>query len=155
MKTDTTRQLGGIMLLMGLLGWIGCAGQRPTDIGVRDARLAPCPSSPNCVSSDAKSGDAHQIAPLPLRGTVQDGWNAARAAVAALPRTEIVQESEGYLHAECTSALVGYVDDLELHLRADEGEIAVRSASRIGYSDMGVNRARIEELRSKLEAAGS
>lgn len=155
MKMDTARRLGGIMLLMGLLGWIGCAGQRPTDIGVQDARLVPCPSSPNCVSSDAESGDEHGIAALPLRGTVQDGWRAARAAVAALPRTEIVQESEGYLHAECTSALVGYVDDLELHLRADEGEIAVRSASRIGYSDMGANRARVEDLRSKLEAAGS
>jgi len=141
------------MLLMGLLGWIGCSGSRPTDIGVQDARLTPCPSSPNCVCSDAPEDDDHRIAPLPLHGTVQDGWKAARSAVAALERTQIVHETDVYLHAEGTSALMGYVDDLELHLRADEGQIAVRSASRLGYSDMGANRARVEELRSRIDAA--
>jgi uncharacterized protein (DUF1499 family) len=155
MRIHTARDSGfrRAVLLMGLLGWLGCAGQRPTDIGVQDARLTPCPSSPNCVSSDAPAGDDHQITPLPLAGTVQDGWKRARAAVASLERVQIVHETEGYLHAECTSALIGYVDDLELHLRADDGQIAVRSASRLGYSDMGVNRGRVEEVRKRIEAA--
>jgi uncharacterized protein (DUF1499 family) len=61
-----------------------------------------------------------------------------------------VNETPGYLHAECRSALFGFVDDLELHLRVSEGVIAVRSASRLGYSDLGVNRRRVEILRTSL-----
>jgi uncharacterized protein (DUF1499 family) len=121
--------------------------------GVREGRLAPCAGSPNCVSSDA--GDAqHGIAPLALAAPAADAWRAARDAVAALPRTAIVAESAGYLHAECRSALFRFVDDLELHLRDAEGVIAVRSASRVGYSDLGVNRRRVEALRSALRARG-
>ena len=71
------------------------------------------------------------------------------------PRTEIVASSPGYLHAECTSALMGYVDDLELHMRPSDGVIAVRSASRIGYGDMGVNRKRVEDLRTDLAGNGT
>ncbi len=153
LRAARARRLGMAMLLMGLLGWIGCAGSRPTDIGVQEGRLTACPDSPNCVSSDAPDGDEHQIAPLPLHGSVQDGWKAARTALESMERTQVVHETDGYLHAECTSALMGYVDDLELHLRADEGLIAVRSASRLGYSDMGANRARVEELRKRIEAA--
>ena len=130
-----------------------CAGTRPTDIGITDGRLAPCPSSPNCVSSDADPGDTtHYVAPLAIRGDASDAWKAAGDAVAALPRTEIITQSDDYLYAECTSALMGFVDDLELHLRPTEGIIAVRSASRLGYGDMGVNRARIESLRTALSS---
>jgi uncharacterized protein (DUF1499 family) len=74
--------------------------------------------------------------------------------VAKLPRTRIVTDAEGYLHAECRSALLGFVDDLELHLRPADAQIAVRSASRLGYSDMGVNRRRVEALRAALAARG-
>jgi uncharacterized protein (DUF1499 family) len=75
-------------------------------------------------------------------------------AVSSLPRTTIVDDSGQYLHAECRSAVFRFVDDLELHLRPDEGAIAVRSASRLGYSDFGVNRGRVETLRRKLVSAG-
>jgi uncharacterized protein (DUF1499 family) len=71
-----------------------------------------------------------------------------------MPRTRIVQREPGYLRAECRSALMGFVDDLELELRASEQLIAVRSASRLGWSDMGVNRRRVEELRRRLEVDG-
>ena len=70
-----------------------------------------------------------------------------------LPRTQIVRLDAGYLHAECRSALMGFVDDLELHLRAGDGTIAVRSASRLGWSDMGVNRQRVHELERAFERA--
>jgi uncharacterized protein (DUF1499 family) len=66
----------------------------------------------------------------------------------------IVTDSAGYLHAECESAVFGFVDDLELHLRPDEGVIAVRSASRLGYSDVGANRRRVERLRAMLTRLG-
>ena len=72
-------------------------------------------------------------------------------AVATGARTRIVNDSENYLHAEVTSGFFGFVDDLELHLRPADRIIAVRSASRLGYSDFGVNRARIEHLRARLQ----
>jgi uncharacterized protein (DUF1499 family) len=132
---------------------VACAGAPPTDLGVRGSRLAPCPASPNCVASDAREPD-HAIAALPLAGPASEAWHAVRAAVAALPRTRIVTATDHYLHAECSSALFRFVDDLELQLLPEEGIIAVRSASRVGYGDMGVNRRRVEDLREALASAG-
>jgi uncharacterized protein (DUF1499 family) len=83
-----------------------------------------------------------------------NAWLAVRGTVESLPRTKIIAETPDYLHAECTSAVFGFVDDLELHLRTAEGVIAVRSASRLGYSDFGVNRRRIENLRALLLKQG-
>ena len=91
---------------------------------------------------------------LQLHPDARDVWEGVREAVARMPRTRIVAEADGYLHAECESRLLGFVDDLELHLRPDQGVVAVRSASRLGYSDMGVNRARVESLRSELRVQG-
>lgn len=132
---------------------LGCAGRRPTALGPLDGRLAPCPSSPNCVSSDAPDA-AHAVAPFALAVPAERAWAAARDAVAGLPRTRIVADADGYLHAECRSALLGFVDDLELQLRPSGAQIAVRSASRVGYSDLGVNRRRVDGLRAALAARG-
>jgi uncharacterized protein (DUF1499 family) len=140
----------GALLVMPLFS---CAGKRPTHLGVEASRLAPCPSSPNCVSSDADDS-AHSIAAFALAMPSGDAWPAARGALESLPRTKIISETSDYLHAECTSAVFGFVDDLELHLRTAEGVIAVRSASRFGYSDLGVNRRRIEDLRALLIKQG-
>jgi len=115
--------------------------------------LAPCPRSPNCVSSDAKD-KGHRVEPLELTAPPERAWKAARAAVAALARTKITAESDTALHAECKSLLLGFVDELDLRLRPAEGVIAIRSASRSGYSDMGVNRKRVEHLRSVLRKRG-
>lgn len=130
-----------------------CAGKRPTNLGVVASRLTPCPGSPNCVSSDA-SDRGHAIEPLALAAPADQAWRGVREVLTALPRTRLIRDEPGYLHAECTSALLGFVDDLELQLRADEGLIAVRSASRVGYSDMGVNRRRVEDLRQRLRSKG-
>jgi uncharacterized protein (DUF1499 family) len=111
--------------------------------------LAPCPPSPNCVASDAADA-AHRVEPLAFTGSPAEAWRAARTAVAALPRTRIVAETDAWLHAECRSALFRFVDDLELELRPAAGIIAVRSASRVGHSDLGVNRRRVEALRAAL-----
>ncbi len=125
--------------------------------GVVGGRLVDCPFSPNCVCSDAAEDD-HRVAPFTLAIPAADAWKVMREAVSALPRTRIVRRTEDYIHAECHSALFGFVDDLELHLRAKKAEhgiVAVRSASRIGYSDFGVNRARVEQLRADLVARGA
>jgi uncharacterized protein (DUF1499 family) len=132
---------------------LSCAGRPPDNLGVSGRRLAACPASPNCVSSDAEDG-AHRVEPFRLASPPREAWSAARESVKALPRTRIVQERDDYLHAECRSALLGFVDDLELLLRPDDGVIAVRSASRLGYSDLGVNRRRVETLRESLVRRG-
>ncbi len=130
-----------------------CSGKRPSNLGVSEARLAPCPASPNCVSSDADD-DAHRVDALALSGSPAEAWPVVREEVARLPRTTVVEETADYLHAECASALFGFVDDLELHLRESDGVVAIRSASRLGYSDLGVNRRRTEQLREALRARG-
>jgi len=135
-----------------LLVALACAGARPENLGVHQGELAPCPDSPNCVSTQGQD-EAHRVAPFVLAESPAEAWEAAKRAVAGLPRTKIVSESDGYLHAEWTSALMGYVDDLELALDSSQGEIEVRSASRVGYGDRGVNRARVEALREALVSA--
>jgi uncharacterized protein (DUF1499 family) len=147
----TTRRFVASSFSIALL--LGCVGPRPDHLGVANGRLAPCPASPNCVSSDATDA-VHAIAPLTPIGDPSIAWRAVGDAVEATERTVIVSQRAGYLHAESTSALMRYVDDLELQLRAAEGIIAVRSASRVGYGDMGANRARVEALRARLAAQG-
>ena len=121
--------------------------------GLIDGKLADCPSSPNCVCSDA-SDAGHRIDAFLLAASPQAAWGAVRDVVVVMPRVQVVASTDTYLHAECRTWLMGFVDDLELHLRPDEGILAVRSASRTGYSDLGVNRRRIEDLRSALRARG-
>jgi uncharacterized protein (DUF1499 family) len=129
------------------------SGKRPNNLGVQGNRLTTCPPSPNCVCSDDRDA-AHGIVPFTLAVPPEQAWEAARRAVMRLPRTSIVSEAPRYLRAECKSALFGFVDDLELHLRGDTA-IAVRSASRVGHSDFGVNRKRVEQLRGLLRAGGT
>jgi uncharacterized protein (DUF1499 family) len=117
--------------------------RRPANLGVTNGRLAPCRRTPNCVSSQADPSDAeHYIAPL--EGTIE----AVRKAVASMPRATIVSEKGNYLYAEFRSRLLGYVDDVELYF--DGTAIQVRSASRLGRRDFGVNRNRVERLRALL-----
>jgi uncharacterized protein (DUF1499 family) len=116
-------------------------------------RLASCPDSPNCVSSDA-TDPSHHVPPFAIILPVNEAWRLVREAVNDIPRTTITEITDSYLHAECRSAVFRFVDDLELELRPAEGIIAVRSASRTGYSDFGVNRSRVERLRSVLKSRG-
>jgi uncharacterized protein (DUF1499 family) len=123
---------------------------RPRYIGLTKGQLNSCPSSPNCVCSDDRK-PGHGIDPMILLVDPGQAWPVVVRTVATCARTRIVSDSENYLHAEVTSGFFGFVDDLELHLRPADRIIAVRSASRLGYSDFGVNRARIEHLRVRLQ----
>jgi len=115
--------------------------------------LAPCPNRPNCVSSQAADAE-HHVDPFLVRVPAEQAFAALRAAIAAQPRARIVAEDVGYLHAEVTSRLFRFVDDVEALLDSGGARIEVRSASRLGYSDLGVNRARIEALRETLRRDG-
>ena len=115
--------------------------------------LAPCPKSPNCVSSDA-TDPKHAIVPLRFSSDSIAAWDTLREVVLVLPRTTLVAESPTHLRFEVRSAIFRFVDDLEFELRSGESEIAVRSSSRVGYSDLGVNRKRVEQVRAALVDRG-
>lgn len=108
--------------------------------------LRPCPRSPNCVSSQADRADQeHFVEAIAFRGTLSQ----VVQVVLSWPRVQLVEETPDYLHFEQRSALFGFVDDLEIAL--GRGVLHVRSSSRSGYSDLGVNRRRVEALRSDLK----
>ncbi|MBD3392958.1 MAG: DUF1499 domain-containing protein [Chitinivibrionales bacterium] len=129
-----------------------CTGTRPSHIG--DGALAPCPGTPNCVSTKAPADDsAHAIAPLVYSGSMEDAMATLKAAVDSMPRTELVAETKDYLYVEFTSAVWRFVDDVEFIFDDEKKVIHFRSASRLGKSDLGVNRARMEEVRALFEEA--
>ncbi len=110
------------------------------------AALAPCPSSPNCVSSEA-TDPKHAIAPFPLSGSPETDLDLLASIILSLPRTEIIEHTPSYLHAVFTSKIFRFKDDVVFLVNPDKNVIEVRSASRLGYGDFGVNRERIETLR--------
>lgn len=134
--------------MAALLGSL-LAGTPPATLGVHDGALAPCPDRPNCVSSRATDA-RHAIAPLAFDGPADVAWRRLVTAIAATPGARVVRDDGRYLHAEFASATLGFVDDVELVLDAPARVIHVRSAARLGRYDFGVNRARIEALRSSL-----
>lgn len=123
------------------------AGKRPENLGVREGKLAPCPSTPNCVNSQS-ADPQFRIEPLPLKTIAE-----IKAVVESMERTTIVSESENYLYAEFQSKLMGFVDDVEFYRDRGAGVVHVRSASRLGQSDLGVNRQRVEDIRTRLLAS--
>jgi uncharacterized protein (DUF1499 family) len=127
------------------------SGKRPSNLGVRNGKLASCPNSPNCVSSQSYEA-VHQIAPLTFNSTPEKAIANLKNIIQSLPRTKIVNESQDYLYAEFKSALMGFIDDVEFYLDRNANVIQVRSASRLGQSDLGVNRQRIETIRAKLQS---
>jgi uncharacterized protein (DUF1499 family) len=130
-----------------------CGGRMPKALADGSGRLAPCPSSPNCVSSDA-TDETHGIAAYRIRGDADAAWTGLASHLAELPRVDVVTDAGGYLQAVFTTRLMRYRDDVEFQLDAGAGVIRVRSASRIGHGDMGVNRERIESIRAVLAERG-
>ncbi len=130
------------------------AGKRPTYLGVIDGRLSRPRSTPNCVSSQADPADTvHAIAPIRFTGNAMEAMAALREIIDASERTLVVKHEANYLYAEYKSKLMGYVDDVEFLASEKEGVIHVRSASRLGRRDYGVNRERIEAVRERFAAA--
>jgi uncharacterized protein (DUF1499 family) len=128
------------------------SGTRPENLGVRDGRLTPPKPTPNNVNSQAdKNADAqHYIEPLHYRGEARTAWETLRNIVTGTQRVKVVTSGPNYLHAEFSSKLMGYVDDVEFYLDEKAGVIHARSASRLGRSDFGVNRERVESIRAKF-----
>lgn len=130
-------------------------GRPPDNIGMTGGRLAPCKSTPNCVGShaDRVTDPGHHVAPIRFKGTAEAAWKALKQIVRGPERATIVREEDGYLYDTFSSKLMGFVDDTEFLLDSGGGVIHVRSAARLGYSDLGMNRERVEAIRAKLAAA--
>jgi uncharacterized protein (DUF1499 family) len=123
------------------------AGNPPDNLGVLSGKLNPCPNTPNCVSSQS-SDLVHAIAPISYSGSPQEAIEKIAKIIANQPRTAIITQESNYLYAQFASQWMGFVDDLELYADPDHPAIEVRSASRLGESDLGVNRQRVETLRT-------
>ena len=128
-------------------------GKRPATLGAKNGKLAPPPRTPNGVSSqaDPATDATHYVAPLPCPGDVARTWKRLIESVQTLPGATIVNRGNTYVHAECESKLLGFVDDLECVLDRKARVIHVRSAARHGRRDFGVNLARVEKLRALLD----
>jgi len=133
-----------LIVAAGLAGffYLGRQSQTGAPPGLADGRLSPCPESPNCVSSEPGAPDSHAVAPLPA-----DAWDALPQVIRDLGG-EIVRTETDYIAATFTSNLFKFVDDVEF--RRTEDAVHVRSASRVGHSDMGANKKRVAEIRSRL-----
>ncbi len=153
---------GATLTMAGFLATFlaACSGAPPPTLGNLDTGLSPCPSTPNCVHT----GDRHPTGTEPF--LLAPDWQDASdgrimreldEALSSLPRTRVVATAVGpglYLRAEATSRIFRFVDDLELHRAPGAVELAVRSASRVGRSDLGVNADRVEALRERLVDRG-
>ena len=129
----------------------GCSRAIP-ELGVNNGELMRCPKTPNCVSSQA-ADEKHYIQPIRFIGTQQEAKGLLLRILESDKRVKILTAQKNYIRVEFTSALFRFVDDVEFYFperQADETIIHMRSASRVGYSDLGVNRKRIEQIRSKL-----
>lgn len=138
------------VLLLALPLAAGCRAAAPRPLTAGE-ELRPCPRTPNCVSTEAADA-RHAMPPVPLRGSAAEAHARARAALLAEPRTRIVAERPGYLHAEARSRMLRFVDDVEVVVDSANSLVRFRSASRVGRSDLGVNRERMERFVRRMRA---
>jgi uncharacterized protein (DUF1499 family) len=138
------------------LCWIGAtrgskfAGTKPSTIGVRSGQLAPCPDTPNCVNSQS-GNPLHRIKPIVYSSTPEQAMADLKTLIENLEQAKIITNTKNYLYIEFTSSFWGFVDDVEFLIDTNIQVIQVRSASRLGKSDLGVNRKRVEMIRTKFE----
>lgn len=141
------------LLLLIPIGWalIALPSWRRPALGLVDGHLKRCPSTPNCVCSEGETGE-HAIEPLTFQDAPDVAWARLIAILESMPRVNLLARDSNYLRAEFTTPLMRYVDDVEFRL--DVSQIQIRSASRVGRSDLGANRARVERLRDLFSGNG-
>lgn len=138
-----------VVLLTSAAFLPACSGTRPQNLGIKDGMLWSCPALPNCVSSFA-TDKKHQIDPFEYSGSKEQTLLRLKSVISIMGGAKVVSEKANYLHAEFTSKLFRFVDDAEFLLDDKTKTLHFRSASRLGYSDLGVNRKRIETIKSLL-----
>jgi len=141
-----------MIVLTSLIFFTGCTGVIPK-LGIENGQLIQCPTTPNCVNSQAKD-KKHYIEPILMTGTPLEVKNHILKILNELKRAKIIVAEDHYIRVEFTSKVFRFIDDLEFYFpntKSKEMTIHVRSASRVGHSDFGVNRKRIEQIRSKFK----
>jgi len=129
-----------------------CSGTKPTDIGIKSGQLKACPSSPNCISTQAAKDDKkHYMSPLTYTGTQEIAKTKLVGIINNMERTTITENSSTYIHAEFMTPTMKFVDDVEFYFDDANKVIHFRSASRKGYSDMGLNRKRMEAITAAFD----
>ena len=151
MKSVWQKAMFVTIVLSGLQ--LSCAGKPPAVIGVTGGRLAPCPDRPNCVSSMAVDDKEHYVEPFAYSIEKRQARQVLQQVVVSQDRATIVDQSDEYLRLQFKSRIFRFVDDVEFYFPRNESLIHVRSASRVGHSDMGINRKRIERIRSQFREA--
>lgn len=147
--------LTAIVVLVGQLGFL--AGSAPSDIGVHDGRLKPPSVTPNSVSSQADLYPEHPqrsdagIAVFSFQGDADAAMQKLAILLKQTKHTTLVVQQPDYLYAQCSTPLLKFTDDVEFWLDRKAGVIHVRSASRLGKSDLGANRARVEKIRAQFQ----
>lgn len=119
-------------------------------VGIQSDRLSPCPTSPNCVVSQ-DADESHQIEAIKYHTDRSTARELLLKVLSVVPRTQIVEEKDNYIRVESKSRIFGFIDDVEFYFPNNERVIHMRSASRIGESDLGVNRRRLEQIRLALQ----
>ena len=146
--------MNGFAVFLFIIMMLGCSAYRPLNLGITDGKLSPCPDSPNCVSSQS-SDKKHFIEPVRYEGTEQPAMKRLIEVFQGMKRCRIVTMEDHYIRAEFTSAFFRFVDDVEFYFDSEAKVIHMRSASRIGYSDFGVNRQRMEKFRTLFNNSAS
>ena len=152
-KSILANRIITILTFVMLGSLVTCSGTQPMDLGVqKPGTLKACPDKPNCVSSISED-EGHKIAPLRYTGEKSQVRAKLIEIIKNGARTEIIKADENYVYAQYTSFIFRFVDDVEFYFSETEPVIHVRSASRVGRSDLGVNRNRIETIRKKLNTS--
>lgn len=141
---------------MGVLPGLGntFAGNPPETIGLHNEQLSPCPESPNCVLSQNPDDD-HAIEPLSYTGERSQAKTTLLKVLSVVPRTSIIEDNDQYIRVEFQTQLMGFIDDGEFYFPSGQNVIHVRSASRLGESDLNLNRRRIEQIRLAMADLGA
>jgi len=128
----------------------GCSAPRPDNLGLKNNLLLSCPKSPNCVLSQA-SDAKHKIKPIYYATSLETAKERLNQVILSMDGTRIITQDEVYWHVEFTTRWLRFIDDVEFYFPESEALIHLRSASRSGYWDLGVNRKRTKEIRSRFE----
>ena len=138
--------LGILILIVSSLIFPSATWATSLTLGVKDGFLSPCPETPNCVVS--QNGDAiHAIAPIEYHTDLATARETLLKVLRVVPRTEVIEHTDNYIRAQSKSRIFKFIDDLEFYFPSDEPVIHLRSAARVGESDLGVNRRRSEQIR--------
>jgi uncharacterized protein (DUF1499 family) len=140
-----------VVLFVGFFIYVNISNKLPEGLGITDGELMSCPSSPNCVSTQASPEDLeHYAEPIVYTGDRMKTQLSIESFMLGKGNAHLVSSTLGYVHFEVKSPLVGYIDDVEFYLPAADSVVHVRSASRVGYSDFGVNRERVRQIKDLL-----